>query len=118
MNIVIAEIIAKNFKVGDVITSVIVRDLDNGRVHLNNYSSVLNDLVVWGAVTKQKQRGKIATFKIIGDVSIAINAEIKKREGSKLSSREGAFSRAFPDYLIEKFNSLLAGARAWLEPDT
>ncbi len=28
MNIVIAEIIAKNFKVGDVVTSVIVRDLD------------------------------------------------------------------------------------------
>lgn len=112
MNIVIAEIIAKNFKAGDVITSVIVRDLDNGRVHLNNYSSVLNDFVVWGAVTKQKQRGKIATFKIIGDVSAAINAEIKKREASKLSSREGVFSRAFPDYLIEKFNSLLAGARA------
>ncbi|HGN9133226.1 hypothetical protein [Providencia stuartii] len=112
MNIVIAEIIAKNFKVGDVVTSVIVRDLDNGRVHLNNYSSVLNDLVVWGAVTKQKKRGKIAEFKIIGDVSIAINAEIKKRESSKLSSREGSFSRAFPEHLIDKFNSLLAGVRA------
>ncbi|MTC80317.1 hypothetical protein [Providencia stuartii] len=112
MNIVIAEIIAKNFKVGDVVTSVIVRDLDNGRVHLNNYSSVLNDLVVWGAVTKQKQRGKSATFKITGDVNVAIKAEIKKREASKSNSRECAFSRAFPEHLIDKFNSLLAGVRS------
>ncbi|MFY3770070.1 hypothetical protein ACOT1K_09400 [Providencia manganoxydans] len=112
MNIVIAEIIAKNFKVGDVITSANIRDLDNGRVHLNNYSSTLNDLVAWGMADKQKQRGKSATFKITGDVNIAIKAEIKKREASKSSCREGAFSRAFPEHLIDKFNSLLAGVRA------
>ncbi|EMA3643552.1 hypothetical protein U2T78_004372 [Providencia stuartii] len=113
MNIGIAELIAKNFKVGDIVHSSMLRDISNSKRHVNCYSVVLRELADAGVLKKLKMSGRNMEYRVIADVNIAIDAEIKRRkEPRKIGVVITPFANAFPNHLMQKFNESIARVRA------